>query len=59
MQIDVTPKEAGVIQHLRALKNETGFGTLQVSVTDGVESLILRAHSIRDLTTEHPSIKTP
>lgn len=59
MQIDVTPKEAGIIQHLRALKNDTGFGTLQVSVTDGVESLVLRAHSVKDLTVDHPSIKTP
>lgn len=59
MQIDVTSKEAGVIQHLRALKNDTGFGTLQVSVTDGVESLVLRAHSDKYFAVEHLSVKTP
>ncbi len=55
MKIDVTAKEAGVLRELRAIKNDTGFGTLQVSVMDGVESLILRAHSIKALTEERNS----
>lgn len=56
MKIDVTPKEAGVIQHLRALKQEGGHGTLRVDVADGSEILLKREHSIKDLTTLHPSV---
>ena len=50
MKMEVTTKEANVIEHLRKIKSDTGFGTLQVSVTDGTESLVLRAHSEKDLT---------
>lgn len=58
MTVDVTEKEASVLQNLRAIKSETGYGTLQVSVTGGVESIILRAHSVKDLTTSKPSVIT-
>ena len=50
MQIDVTAKEAGVIQHLRALKENKGHGTLRVDVADGAEILFKREHSIKALT---------
>lgn len=56
MRIDVTPKEAGVIQHLRALKANDGHGTLRVDVADGAEILLKREHSVKDLTTLHPSV---
>lgn len=59
MKMDVTAREAGVIENLRAIKKDTGHGTLQVSVTDGVESLVLRAHSVRDLVSDGSAIKTP
>lgn len=51
-----TEKEAAVLRNLRAIKNDTGHGTLQVSVVGASESLILRAHSIKDLTQEHNSV---
>ncbi len=56
MKIDVTAKEAGVIQHLRALKSSGGHGTLRVDVADGSEILLKREHSIKDLTAEHNSV---
>ncbi len=59
MKIDVTAKEAGVIQHLRALKSDGGHGTLRVDVADGAEILLRREHSVKDLTTVHPAVIIP
>ena len=56
MRVEITPAEASVIQHLRALKQNKGTGTLRVEVTAGAESLLKREHSVKDLTMPHPSV---